>query len=176
MSEVANEENARAFRCIWLESCDVLNEQRLSMTGITDPETRVPIGRVYTAGTLMVGKIDLSGSSIILDVSLVEVETARRMASSATVIVATDQMQRLWSQSILGAHVTKKDGGSTAAAAEGSAFSSLVKDFLVTNWPWVWTVLFVPVLTWFIARRRQAKGKSESEDNLQKSNGEGEAA
>jgi curli biogenesis system outer membrane secretion channel CsgG len=143
----------------------VLEEQKLSTTSLTDPTTGVRLGRLSTADTLMVGRIDLSSNSIILDVSLVDVETSRRLASSATTIIATDQMQRLWIQPIPGTHATEgKEVGAArepaAAVSENSAFGTLVKDFLVTNWPWIWTVLFVPILTWFVARRRQ-KGPSE---------------
>jgi len=161
----------------------VLEEHELSISGATDPAQGARLGRFSMADTLMVGRIDLSGNAIILDVSLVDVETARRMASSATTIVATNQMQRLWNQPIPGTHAAKAKGeednstqGLAAAASEGSAFSSLVRDFLVTNWPWIWTVLFVPVLTWFVAVRRQSKGKGLSENSPQRAPGGEESA
>ena len=151
-----------------LNLTQVLSEHKLAQSSLTNPKTVVPIGRWSTANVLMVGRIDLSGNAIMLDVSLVDVETAQRIASSATTIIATEQMQRLWSQPIQAAQSTKEGKNSSsmqqpvATATESSAFASLVKDFLVTNWPWIWTVLFVPVFTWFLSRRREAKEKDLS--------------
>jgi TolB-like protein len=56
----------------------VLSEQKLSMSGVTDAETAVKVGKLVGAKFVMVGSISKLGNTYTLNSRLIDVESGRK--------------------------------------------------------------------------------------------------
>ncbi|HEX5761300.1 MAG TPA: FlgO family outer membrane protein [Thermoanaerobaculia bacterium] len=146
----------------------ILGEQRFALGGLVDPRTMQRIGMLASADALIVGRLDLARERLVLNVSLVDVETARTIASSVATMIATERMQELWERPLTAVDADLQRGEISRLQHQGAArphqeaFDSLLVAFVVRNWPWIWTVLLVPVCTWLIARARRRWSKSQT--------------
>jgi curli biogenesis system outer membrane secretion channel CsgG len=149
---------------------EILREQKFAMGGLVDPQTSVQVGKIEAAKMLLFGKIDLHQRRIALVVRVVDVRTAKNIASASSTIVATTQMEQLWQQSLTAVNVSKvaqeirrQQQVAVKENSEREALKSVGVDFFVKNWPWLWTVLLVPVFTWLIGKLRRKKREPETE-------------
>jgi TolB-like protein len=69
---------------------DLLNEQKISLLGLTDPATAVKIGNLLKADRILIGGITKPKEKLIINIHAYEIQTARLITSEQKVGKATD--------------------------------------------------------------------------------------
>lgn len=98
----------------------------------------------FDAEYILMGKAAVSGGRILIAASVVNVEIDGVVWRRTIQPSATDYLEDL--------AAFKPDQVSTSDSQHGSA-TSTVKDFVIANWTWLWTVILVPLGAWLIGRR-----------------------
>jgi hypothetical protein len=77
---------------------NILDEQKLGMTGIFDEKTTVQIGKMYGVNAIVTGTISKFGETISIVVKLIDTETAKILASSDFMTKTLDDVPQQMNQ------------------------------------------------------------------------------
>ncbi len=127
---------------------EILDAQDLSASGRTAPGTGVKIGKIKHSDLLMFGKIGVVDGTGLLMLTLINPETGEVAAKNSVKFLATPGLQSLDRRNISGQFEA------------GESSENLAMSFLVSNWPWLWTVILVPAALWLAKRSLSRRSKS----------------
>jgi len=122
---------------------DAVVRQQLeeAMAGWAGSATAVRVGKLLQPEGLLYGRVGVIDNSGLLLLTMVSAETKEIIYKDSVRFLVTRDIRRLDS--------------TEAGLGEGSSKTSrwgLFKGFLVSNWPWLWTVILVPAAAWLNGR------------------------
>jgi hypothetical protein len=130
------------FRMIDPSTLDeVIHRQELSLSGLASPATEIRAGGILQPDVLLFGRIGIVDGEGRLLLTFVDPETGEVFWKDSFPFRVTPGIKNLASHSL----------GDSPSDSQESAWS-LIKGFVVSNWPWLWTVILVPAAAWPIRR------------------------
>lgn len=122
----------------------ILSEQDLANSGLTDRTTSAQVGMLISADVVINGNVKVSEQETVLSLNAVDVETAILRGASSVRIPTMEVIRSLEESSIA--------DSSGALILTPTISSRRLADrliaFFIQNWPWIWTVLIIPLFGW----------------------------
>ena len=136
-----------------LSLAQVIEEHDFASTGLIDPSSALQRGKLLAANVLITGIIETTKKEAILSLKAIEVEDGNILVAVSKVIPLTQLLSNLRQD-------TK--GNLILMPKEDKPFF-IVKsiDFFIQNWPWIWTVLIIPIFGWLVRKISKLSGKEQ---------------
>jgi TolB-like protein len=141
----------------------VLDEQKLGVSGLVGTRTSVRIGELTGAQYILSGQAQIAGDRIIVAAALTDAETGETRWARSVDAVAPQYLSQLSNVS--------PSSTATAAGKDSSTISLGVREFVVKNWQWLWTVVLVPLFAWAFRRKARRPTRTASAATAPKADG-----
>ena len=103
----------------------ILQEHRLSATGLIDPQTARKLGQIAGVDALVTGTITAFGDTVRLSAKVLDTQTAKMLGAATSDIPRTKAIEDLLQRGITGAGPSTSGGGDSAQKSSGQSPSAV---------------------------------------------------